>query len=63
VASFSTFVALGDSFTEGLDDRVEKGGYGGWADRVADGLSAQNPALRYANLAVRGRNRNRRPRR
>src|SRR5215467_14659479 len=32
-----TFVALGDSFTEGLDDpRADQGGYRGWADRVAE---------------------------
>ena len=51
-----SFVALGDSFTEGLED--EKGPDGrhlGWADRVATALAAQGGGLRYANLAVRGR--------
>jgi lysophospholipase L1-like esterase len=51
-----TFVALGDSFTEGLDDpREDQQGYRGWADRFAQLLAAQQPGLRYANLAVRGK--------
>jgi lysophospholipase L1-like esterase len=51
-----TFVALGDSFTEGLDDpRADQGGYRGWADRFAEQLAARQPGLRYANLAVRGK--------
>src|SRR6516162_8205411 len=51
-----TFVALGDSFTEGLNDpRADQGGYRGWADRFAEKLAAQQPGLRYANLAVRGK--------
>jgi lysophospholipase L1-like esterase len=51
-----TFVALGDSFTEGLDDpRADQAGYLGWADRFAQMLAAQQPGLRYANLAVRGK--------
>ena len=51
-----TFVALGDSFTEGLDDpRADQAGYLGWADRFARMLAAQQPGLRYANLAVRGK--------
>lgn len=50
------YVALGDSFTEGLMDDVGPGGrHRGWADRVAQALDAQEPGLRYANLAVRGR--------
>jgi lysophospholipase L1-like esterase len=52
----ASFVALGDSFTEGLDDpRPDQGGYRGWADRFAELLAAQQPGLRYANLAVRGK--------
>ena len=52
----STFVALGDSFTEGLDDpAADLGGYRGWADRFAQRVAAQRPGLRYANLAVRGK--------
>jgi lysophospholipase L1-like esterase len=51
-----SFVALGDSFTEGLDDpRADQAGYLGWADRFAGMLAAQQPGLRYANLAVRGK--------
>ena len=51
-----TFVALGDSFTEGLDDpRADQAGYLGWADRFAQMLAGQQPGLRYANLAVRGK--------
>ena len=49
------FVAIGDSFTEGLDDPDPGGGFRGWADRVADALSAQRPGFRYANLAIRGK--------
>jgi len=49
------FVAIGDSFTEGLDDGLPGGGYRGWADRVADRLSVEVDGFRYANLAVRGK--------
>ena len=50
-----TFVAIGDSFTEGLHDPDPGGGYRGWADRVAGALSARQPGFRYANLAIRGK--------
>ena len=51
-----SFVALGDSFTEGLDDpRADQSGYRGWADRFAEMLAGQRPGVRYANLAVRGK--------
>jgi lysophospholipase L1-like esterase len=52
---YQTFVAVGDSFTEGLDDRRTDGSYRGWADLVAGELAEQVPRFRYANLAVRGR--------
>ncbi len=53
---WSTFVAVGDSFTEGLEDGpATDGHYVGWADRVARRLAATTPDLRYANLAVRGK--------
>jgi lysophospholipase L1-like esterase len=52
---YETFVAIGDSFTEGLDDRRPDGSFRGWADLVAGELSASTPGFRYANLAVRGR--------
>jgi lysophospholipase L1-like esterase len=53
-----TFVAIGDSFTEGLNDSDPGGGFRGWADLVAGALAAQRPGtltLRYANLAIRGK--------
>jgi len=49
------FVAVGDSFTEGLDDPYPDGGYRGWADLVAAALAARADDFRYANLAIRGR--------
>jgi lysophospholipase L1-like esterase len=52
---FERYVALGDSTTEGLDDPDGAGGYRGWADRLAERIAAQQGALAYANLAVRGR--------
>lgn len=51
----SRFVALGDSQTEGLNDTDGRGGFRGWADRLAEILTVRNPHLCYANLAVRGR--------
>jgi len=53
--AFRRFVALGDSTTEGLEDRYPDGAYRGWADRLAETLAPSNPGLLYANLAVRGR--------
>ncbi len=53
-----SFVALGDSFTEGLNDEVRADGrHRGWADRVAQGLLVRQglDEIAYANLAVRGR--------
>lgn len=52
------YVALGDSFTEGMMDELRPDGrHRGWADRVAQALadSAGEPGIEYANLAVRGR--------
>lgn len=52
---FARFVALGDSFTEGMQDELGPDGrHLGWADRVAETL-ATHGGLAYANLAVRGR--------
>ena len=52
----ASYVAVGDSFTEGLDDLdPSTGRYRGWADRVAESFAAARPDFRYANLAVRGR--------
>lgn len=53
--SFSRYVALGDSQTEGLNDHDGNGGFRGWADRLAEHLARVNPDVRYANLAVRGK--------
>lgn len=49
-------VSVGDSFTEGMCDELRPdGSYRGWADRVAERLAEDDPGLRYANLAVRGK--------
>jgi lysophospholipase L1-like esterase len=51
------YVAIGDSFTEGVgdwDDRFPNG-VRGWADRVAKQLAKRDPATEYANLALRSR--------
>jgi lysophospholipase L1-like esterase len=50
-----SFVAIGDSFTEGLNDPAPGGGFQGWADRLAGMLAVEYPTLEYANLAVRGK--------
>ena len=54
---FSRYVALGDSFTEGVGDPdpTRPNGLRGWADRVAEVLTTQSPDFGYANLAIRGR--------
>ncbi|WP_147104653.1 SGNH/GDSL hydrolase family protein [Nesterenkonia populi] len=51
------FVAIGDSFTEGVGDidPSSPNGVRGWADRVAAQLISNDPSWGYANLAVRGR--------
>ena len=49
------YVAVGDSFTEGLEDRRPNGPHRGWADRLAESMAAQTSDFQYANLAVRGR--------
>src|SRR6266540_1866136 len=55
MSQWNSFVAVGDSFTEGLDDPYHDGGFRGWADLVAGRLAAVSPGFRYANLAIRGR--------
>jgi lysophospholipase L1-like esterase len=51
-----SLVAVGDSFTEGLDDPDPGTGiFRGWADLVAARLAADDPQFQYANLAIRGR--------
>jgi lysophospholipase L1-like esterase len=51
------YVALGDSFTEGVGDPdpVRPNGVRGWADRAADVLATRTDDFGYANLAIRGR--------
>ena len=50
------YVAIGDSFTEGVGDEQPDGSVRGWADLVAQGLAdATGTAVDYANLAIRGR--------
>ena len=55
--TFHRFVALGDSFTEGVGDPdpTRPNGLRGWADRVAEVLATRTADFGYANLAVRGR--------
>lgn len=55
--TFHRFVALGDSFTEGVGDAepTRPNGLRGWADRVAEVLATHTDDFSYANLAVRGR--------
>ena len=60
-SSFSRYVALGDSITEGLCDAAPNrdGSWLGWADRLAGILDGDarlaGHTLEFANLAVRGR--------
>lgn len=53
--TYTSFVAVGDSFTEGMSDELPNGSYRGWADLLAARLAARTPGFRYANLAVRGK--------
>ncbi len=52
---YDSFVAIGDSFTEGMSDAHPDGSYRGWADLLAARLAETRPGLRYANLAIRGK--------
>lgn len=50
------YVAIGDSFTEGVGDELPDGHVRGWADLVAQGWAdAADEPIEYANLAIRGR--------
>ncbi len=59
--TWSRYVAIGDSFTEGMSDADpdREGQYIGWADRLAGHLAVlareTGHDFAYANLAVRGR--------
>ncbi|WP_371530494.1 SGNH/GDSL hydrolase family protein [Streptomyces sp. NBC_01283] len=54
-ANYTSLVAVGDSFTEGMSDLLPDGSYRGWADLLAARMAAASPGFRYANLAVRGK--------
>ena len=59
--TFQRYVAIGDSFTEGVGDPdpARPNGLRGWADRVAEALArdalSSGVDFGYANLAIRGR--------
>ncbi len=53
--AYTSLVAVGDSFTEGMSDLLPDGSYRGWADLLAARMAARSPGFRYANLAVRGK--------
>ncbi|WP_369137197.1 SGNH/GDSL hydrolase family protein [Modestobacter versicolor] len=56
--TWQRYIALGDSFTEGLSDpAAAPEEFRGWADRLAGHLADASPtgSVEYANLAVRGR--------
>ncbi|MFE0106113.1 SGNH/GDSL hydrolase family protein [Streptomyces sp. NPDC059009] len=55
IANYTSLVAVGDSFTEGMSDLLPDGSYRGWADVLAGRMAAHTPGFRYANLAVRGK--------
>ena len=56
MSAITRYVALGDSFTEGIGDPdpASRNGVRGWADLVAAHLALNHPEFRYANLAIRG---------
>ncbi|WP_460802110.1 SGNH/GDSL hydrolase family protein [Microbacterium sp. GXF6406] len=50
------FVAIGDSFSEGVGDELPDGRVRGWADIAAQGWAdAAGHSIQYANLAIRGK--------
>ncbi|MEV6969218.1 SGNH/GDSL hydrolase family protein [Hamadaea sp. NPDC051192] len=55
--AWQRYVALGDSFTEGLDDPdpASRDVFRGWADLTASELARSSAEFQYANLAIRGR--------
>ncbi|KQX76214.1 SGNH/GDSL hydrolase family protein [Aeromicrobium sp. Root472D3] len=54
--NFHRFVAVGDSWTEGVGDPdpTRPNGLRGWADRVAEVLATRTDDFGYANFAIRG---------
>ncbi len=55
-ADFHRYVAIGDSWTEGVGDPdpTRPNGLRGWADRVAEVLATRTDDFGYANFAIRG---------
>ncbi|WP_198928938.1 SGNH/GDSL hydrolase family protein [Boudabousia liubingyangii] len=58
--AMARYVAIGDSFSEGLMDPGANGRFRGWTDRLAakfSGIRTQAglPETQYANLAIRGK--------
>lgn len=50
------YVAIGDSFSEGVGDELPDGTVRGWADLVAQGWArATRETISYANFAIRGK--------
>lgn len=50
------FVAIGDSFSEGVGDELPDGRVRGWADIAAQGWAdAAGHSIQYANFAIRGK--------
>jgi lysophospholipase L1-like esterase len=50
------YVAIGDSFSEGVGDELPDGRTRGWADLTAQGwANALGDRIEYANLAIRGK--------
>lgn len=53
---YSSYVAVGDSFSEGMGDTLPDGSVRGWTDLVALALGRNvGSPIRYANLAIRGK--------
>ena len=55
MARYTRFIALGDSFTEGMQDEKINEQYRGWADRVAEALASETQGFTYMNCAIRGK--------
>src|ERR1051325_2637479 len=53
--TYTSLVAVGDSFTEGMSDLLPDGSYRGWADLLAGATAAVPPGFRSASRAVRGK--------
>lgn len=56
MTNYHRYVAVGDSWTEGVGDPdpTRPNGLRGWADRVAEVLATRSDDFGYANFAIRG---------